>query len=91
MYDVIVVGARVAGSATAMLLARAGLHVLLVDKAAFPSETLSTHQVQLPGVARRPRVGCASIRVRLRWRAATRRSRGSTPCTARGDRSSTRS
>ena len=51
-YDVIVVGARVAGSATAMLLARRGLRVLVVDRATFPSDTLSTHQVQLPGVAR---------------------------------------
>ena len=30
-YDVIIVGARVAGSATAMLLARAGLQVLVID------------------------------------------------------------
>ena len=50
-YDVIVVGARVAGSATAMLLSRAGLRVLVVDRARFPSDTLSTHQVQLPGGA----------------------------------------
>jgi flavin-dependent dehydrogenase len=50
-YDVIVVGARVAGAATAMLLARAGLRVLAVDRAGFPSDTLSTHQVQPPGVA----------------------------------------
>jgi 2-polyprenyl-6-methoxyphenol hydroxylase-like FAD-dependent oxidoreductase len=52
MYDVIVVGARVAGAATAMLLARKGFKVLAVDQAGFPSDTLSTHQVQLPGVAR---------------------------------------
>src|SRR5215213_1787072 len=52
MYDVIVVGARVAGSSTAMLLARKGFKVLLLDRATFPSDTLSTHQVQLPGVAR---------------------------------------
>jgi flavin-dependent dehydrogenase len=52
MYDVIVVGARVAGSSTAMLLALKGYKVLLVDRATFPSDTLSTHQVQLPGVAR---------------------------------------
>ena len=52
MYDVIVVGARVAGSSTAMLLARSGLKVLAVDRAGFPSDTLSTHQVQVPGVAR---------------------------------------
>jgi 2-polyprenyl-6-methoxyphenol hydroxylase-like FAD-dependent oxidoreductase len=57
MYDVIVVGARVAGSSTAMLLARAGLKVLVVDRAGFPSDTLSTHQVQLPGVARLRRWG----------------------------------
>jgi glycine/D-amino acid oxidase-like deaminating enzyme len=52
MYDVIIVGARVAGASTAMLLARRGLKVLVVDRATFPSDTLSTHQVQLPGVAR---------------------------------------
>ncbi len=52
MYDVIIVGARVAGAPTAMLLARRSLKVLVVDRATFPSDTLSTHQVQLPGVAR---------------------------------------
>src|SRR5262249_62213241 len=57
MYDVIVVGARVAGSSTAMLLARSGLKVLAVDRAEFPSDTLSTHQVQVPGVARLARWG----------------------------------
>jgi 2-polyprenyl-6-methoxyphenol hydroxylase-like FAD-dependent oxidoreductase len=50
-HDVIVVGTRVAGAATAMLAARAGLRVLAVDRASFPSDTLSTHQVQVPGVA----------------------------------------
>jgi len=50
-YDVIVVGARCAGSPTAMLLARQGLSVLLVDQAEFPSDTLSTHIVHPPGVA----------------------------------------
>jgi flavin-dependent dehydrogenase len=43
--DAIVVGARVAGSAAAILLARQRLNVLLVDKAAFPSDTISTHLV----------------------------------------------
>jgi 2-polyprenyl-6-methoxyphenol hydroxylase-like FAD-dependent oxidoreductase len=57
MYDVIIVGARVAGSSTAMLLAGRGLRVLVVDRAAFPSDTLSTHQVQLPGGARLRRWG----------------------------------
>lgn len=43
MYDAIVVGARCAGAPTAMLLARRGYRVLLVDKATFPSDTISTH------------------------------------------------
>ena len=43
MFDVIVVGARCAGSPTAMLLARKGYRVLLVDRATFPSDTISTH------------------------------------------------
>src|ERR671923_34961 len=43
MYDAIIVGARVAGASTAMLLARRGLDVLAVDRAEFPSDTLSTH------------------------------------------------
>jgi 2-polyprenyl-6-methoxyphenol hydroxylase-like FAD-dependent oxidoreductase len=43
MYDAIIVGARCAGAPTAMLLARKGHRVLLVDKATFPSDTISTH------------------------------------------------
>lgn len=50
MYDAIVVGARCAGSPTAMLLARKGYKVLLVDKARFPSDTLSTHLLHPTGV-----------------------------------------
>ncbi|MET0809620.1 MAG: FAD-dependent monooxygenase, partial [Thermoleophilaceae bacterium] len=57
MYDAIVVGARCAGSPTAMLLARKGLRVLLVDKAHFPSDTLSTHYIHQPGVAALKRWG----------------------------------
>ena len=56
-YDAIVVGARCAGSPTAMLLARAGHRVLLVDKATFPSDTLSTHFIHPPGVAALARWG----------------------------------
>lgn len=51
MYDVIIIGARAAGSPTAMLLARQGQRVLLLDRATFPSDTLSTHQLQLPASA----------------------------------------
>lgn len=50
-YDVIVVGARCAGSPTAMLLARQGYRVLLVDRATFPSDTISTHVIQPTGIA----------------------------------------
>jgi 2-polyprenyl-6-methoxyphenol hydroxylase-like FAD-dependent oxidoreductase len=50
-YDVIVLGARCAGSPTAMLLARKGYRVLVVDKATFPSDTLSTHVIHPPGIA----------------------------------------
>ena len=56
-YDVIVVGARCGGSPTAMLLARNGYRVLLVDKATFPSDTMSTHLVHPPGVAALARWG----------------------------------
>jgi len=52
MYDVMVVEARVAGASTAQLLARRGLKVLAVDRASFPSDTLSTHRVEVPGAAR---------------------------------------
>jgi 2-polyprenyl-6-methoxyphenol hydroxylase-like FAD-dependent oxidoreductase len=57
MYDAIVVGARCAGSPTAMLLARRGHRVLLVDRARFPSDALSTHYIHQPGVARLRRWG----------------------------------
>src|SRR3954470_2578800 len=56
-YAVIVVGARCAGSPTAMLLARRGHRVLLVDRATFPSDTVSTHVVQPLGVAALDRWG----------------------------------
>ena len=51
-YDAIVVGARCAGSPAAMLLARSGHKVLVLDKDHFPSDTLSTHMVHPPGIAR---------------------------------------
>jgi flavin-dependent dehydrogenase len=52
MYDAIIVGARCAGSPLAMLLARQGHAVLLVDRAEFPSDTLSTHGLKKPAVAK---------------------------------------
>src|SRR5690348_11980827 len=56
-YDAIVIGARCAGSPTAMLLARQGYRVLLLDRAGFPSDALSTHYIHQPGVARLARWG----------------------------------
>ena len=57
MYDAIVIGARCAGSPTAMLLARKGYRVLLLDKATFPRDTMSTHLIWQPGVAQLQRWG----------------------------------
>ena len=56
-YDAIVVGARCAGSPTAMLLARKGYRVLAVDRATFPSDTVSTHLIHPPGVGALARWG----------------------------------
>ncbi len=55
--DVLVVGARCAGAPTAMLLARAGLSVLVVDRAEAGADTLSTHALMRPGVAMLARWG----------------------------------
>ncbi len=51
MYDAIIVGARCSGSSTAMLLARKGFKVLLVDKSSFPKDTISGHYIHPSGVA----------------------------------------
>jgi flavin-dependent dehydrogenase len=56
-HDVVVVGGRVAGSATAMLLARLGHDVVVLDQAAFPSDTVSTHSIARSGVVQLRRWG----------------------------------
>ena len=56
-YDAIIVGARPAGAATAMLLARAGLRVLVVDKARRAADTISTHALMRAGVLQLTRWG----------------------------------
>ena len=70
-YDAIVIGARCGGAPTAMLLARRGYRVLLVDRATFPSDTVSTHFIHAPGMAALERwglrdalaaTGCPAIR-----------------------------
>jgi flavin-dependent dehydrogenase len=52
MYDAIIVGARCAGSPVAMLLAQRGHRVLVVDRATFPSDTISTHVLWPPTINR---------------------------------------
>ena len=51
MYDAIIIGARCGGAPLAMLLARQGQRVLLVDKCSFPSDTMSTHYVKRTGAS----------------------------------------
>jgi 2-polyprenyl-6-methoxyphenol hydroxylase-like FAD-dependent oxidoreductase len=50
-YDVAIVGGRCAGSPLAALLARRGLRVIVLEQAAFPRDTLSTHVMQAPAAA----------------------------------------
>jgi flavin-dependent dehydrogenase len=56
-YDVIIIGARVAGASTAMLLARCGHRVLVVDRGSEGSDTVSTHTVLRLGVLQLQRWG----------------------------------
>jgi flavin-dependent dehydrogenase len=56
-YDIIIVGARVAGASTAMLLARAGHRVVVLDRARRGSDTLSTHALMRPAVLQLDRWG----------------------------------
>jgi flavin-dependent dehydrogenase len=56
-YDVIIVGGRVAGAGTALLLARAGYRVLVVDRCRRGSDTLSTHALMRPAVLQLQRWG----------------------------------
>jgi menaquinone-9 beta-reductase len=56
-YDIVVVGARVAGASTAMLMARTGARVLLLDRSTYGRDTLSTHALQRGGVVQLHRWG----------------------------------
>lgn len=69
MYDAIVVGARCAGAPTAMLLARAGYRVLLLDRCRFPSDSMRAHYIHAKirawGLLERVlATGCPPIRTR---------------------------
>jgi flavin-dependent dehydrogenase len=65
IFDAIIVGARVAGSAAAIFLARDGRRVLLVDKDSFPSDRLSTHIVLGGGAKVLQRLGTLDLLERL--------------------------
>src|SRR5690242_3449378 len=56
-YDALVVGARCAGAATAMLLARKGLRVLVIDRGGYGTDTISTHALMRGGVLQLHRWG----------------------------------
>ena len=56
-YDAVIVGARAAGAATGLLLARAGLRVLVVDRSRYGADTLSTHALMRAGVLQLQRWG----------------------------------
>jgi flavin-dependent dehydrogenase len=56
-HDVVIVGGRAAGAATALLLARLGHDVVLLDRDVFPADTISTHQIARAGVVQLRRWG----------------------------------
>jgi 2-polyprenyl-6-methoxyphenol hydroxylase-like FAD-dependent oxidoreductase len=73
MYDIAVVGARCAGSAVAMLLARRGWSVVLFDRDKFPSDmAMSTHFVHQRGMACLARWGLRDAVVATRSAPVTR-------------------
>jgi 2-polyprenyl-6-methoxyphenol hydroxylase-like FAD-dependent oxidoreductase len=51
MYDVIIVGARCAGSALGLMLARSGKKVLMLERTTFPSDTMSGHYIHPAGIS----------------------------------------
>ncbi len=56
-YDIVIVGGRIAGSTSAILLGRLGYRVLLIERSEMPSDTLSTHYIWPDGVAALDRIG----------------------------------
>ncbi|MFB9729584.1 FAD-dependent monooxygenase [Haloechinothrix salitolerans] len=63
--DVVIIGARLAGTAAAVPLARSGRKVVLLDKSRFPSEQLSTHVLVPSGVAELQHMGALPHILRL--------------------------
>jgi len=56
-YDTVIVGARVAGSVLASMLGEAGHRILVLDRAKFPSDSLSTHFFRWPALQAFQRIG----------------------------------
>ena len=56
-FDVVIVGSRCAGTAAACAYAQAGRKVVVLDRASFPSDTLSTHVLFPSGVDELRRMG----------------------------------
>jgi len=56
-FDVVIVGARVAGSPLATLLARRGVKVAVLEQAVFPQPVLSSHVMQADALAFLDRLG----------------------------------
>lgn len=71
-YDVLVVGARCAGASTAMLLARAGAKVLVIDRHEYGTDRLSTHALMRSGVLLLDRWGLLPALVNANTPAVTR-------------------
>jgi len=56
-YDIIIIGARVAGSTLAAILGQKDYRVLLLDRATFPSDTISTHFFRAPALRAFDKIG----------------------------------
>ena len=73
-YDVVIVGGRVAGASTALLLARAGLRVAVLERSRVGSDTVSTHALMRAGVLQLARWGVLPDLVAAGTPAARRRA-----------------
>ena len=71
-HDVVIVGGRVAGASLAILLARQGRDVVVLDRDRFPSDTLSTHYVSAVGVGRLAQLGALDGLLEAGFRRITR-------------------
>lgn len=71
-YDVVIVGARVAGASLGLLLGQRGRRILMIDRDTFPSETLSTHFVSGQGILAMRKLGILGDLIEAGFRKITR-------------------